>query len=337
MTRAPGVDGSVDVLVVGGGPTGIAVGAEATRQGLSTLLVERGSLAQALVDFPLDMTFFSTRELLEIADVPFAVVEDKPNRRQALRYYHAVAARYRLPLALHHEVTAVRPERDGFAVTARDATGRVVVLRASAVVVATGYFGQPRSLGVPGEQQDWISLRYREAYPHFGERVVVVGGGNGACEAALELWRNGARVTLVHRQDQLKPTLKYWVRPDIENRIREGSIAARMACAVTGFGNHDVELRHADGSLESLPVDAAYVLVGYLPEVRLLVEAGVAVDPETLVPAVDGESCESNVPGLYIAGTLQAGRDTHRIFIENSRGHAVAIARHVAARLHAAV
>lgn len=335
MSDRGSVENPCDLLVVGGGPTGIAVGAEAVRAGLCVLIVERGSLTQALLDFPLDMTFFSTRDLLEIADVPFAIVEDKPNRRQALRYFQAVAARYRLPLALHHEVRAIVPGADGFTVATRNAQGDRS-FAARAVAVATGYFGYPRRLGVPGEDQPWIHTRYREAFAHFGERVVVVGGGNGAAEAALELWRNGARVTLVHRHDQLKPTLKYWVRPDIENRIREGAIAARLASEVVAFGNHEIELRRPDGSTELLPADAVYVLVGYRPDMELLRRAGVDIDPVTAVPAVDPATSMSNVAGLYVAGTLQAGRDTHRIFIENSRHHAVMIARDLARRLHRA-
>lgn len=322
-------DGVVDVLVVGAGPTGIAVGAEAIRRGLAPLLVDRGPLCAHLLAFPTDMLFFTTRDLLEIADVPFAVPEDKPSRRQAIAYYQGVARRYRLPLALEEEVLAVLPEGEGFVVATRRRDGDRR-RRARAVVFATGYFGNPRRLGVPGEDLPWVSSRYREPYPHFGQRVVVVGGGNSAAEAALDLWRNGAGVTVVHRRPQLKPTIKYWVKPDLENRIAEGSIAVRLEATVRRFVEGGVEVEGPDG-VELLPADAAYLLIGYAPEVGLLGRAGIAVDPETLVPAHDAASGESDVPGLYVAGTLQAGRRTDLIFIENSRDHGRRIVDHLLA------
>jgi thioredoxin reductase (NADPH) len=320
-----------DLLVVGAGPTGIAVGAEARRAGLTTLLVDRGALTQNLLDFPTFMTFFTTRELLEIAGIPFAIPEEKPDRRQALAYYRAVAAHYRLPLALHEEVLAARRHGDLFRVhTRRGAEERERAARA--VVLATGYFGQPKRLGVPGETGTGVRYRYRDPYPHFGEDVIVVGGGNSGAEASLELWRGGARVTLVHRGAALKETVKYWLKPDLENRIAEGAIAARFDARVVAFADGGVEIER-QGARERLAADAVYVLIGYLPDAALEERCGVRVDPQTLVPACDPASCESNVPGLYIAGTLQAGRDTGRIFIENSRDHGAKIVRHLRARL----
>jgi len=319
----------LDLLIVGAGPTGIAVGADAVRAGLSTLLVERGALTQNLLDFPTFMTFFTTRDLLEIADIPFSVPDEKPDRRQALAYYRGVARRYALPLALHEEVLAVQRQPEGFVVRARGVAGEVE-RRAAAVAFATGYFGQPKRLGVEGEDLPWVHARYQDAYRHFGERVVIVGGGNSAAEAALDLWRSGAAVTLVHRGQSVKETVKYWVKPDIENRIAEGAIAARFATRVTRFSRAGVETE-GPGGFEILPADAVYVLIGYLPDAALLARCGVRLDPETLVPAVDPETCESNVPGLYVAGTLLAGRDTGKIFIENSRDHGGRIVRHLLA------
>jgi len=317
----------LDLLIVGAGPTGIAVGAEARRAGLDVLLVDRGPLTAALLTFPTYMTFFTTRDKLEIADVPFTIPEEKPDRRQALAYYRLVAAHHRLPLALHEEVVAARPAPEGFVVESRAAAGPRR-RSAQAVVLATGYFGQPRRLGVPGEELAWVRSRYAEAYPHFGEAVVVVGGGNSAAEAALDLWRNGARVTLVHRGPALRPTVKYWLKPDLENRIAEGAIAARFDTVVGAFRDGGVEVE-SGGRREVLPADAAYVLIGYLPDAELERRCGVTVDAETLVPVFDPETCESNVPGLYVAGTLQAGRDTGRIFIENSRDHGRRIVGHL--------
>ncbi len=331
----------LDLLVVGAGPTGIAVGAAAVRRGLATLLVDQGPLCASLQAYPTDLTFFTTRERLEIADVPFTIPEVKPNRRQALVYYREVVKRHDLPLALHERVervepvAAAAPGADGARfVVHSDRDGRPKRRRARAVALATGYFWNPRHLGVPGEDRPWVSSLYVEPYAHFGDRVVVVGGGNSAAKTALDLWRNDARVTLVHRREHLKDSVKYWIRPDIENRIAEGSIAARFVSRVVAFedgaGREERGVRiDGPGGPELLGADAAYVLIGYLPDAAFQRDAGVEVDPETLIPAFDPETCESNVAGLYIAGTLQAGRFTNRIFIENSRDHGKRIVDHL--------
>jgi thioredoxin reductase (NADPH) len=338
MSAPPGAGGApagerLDLLVVGGGPTGIAIGAEAKRDGLQVLVVERGPLLASLLDYPVDMTFFTTRERLEIAGIPFAVPEEKPDRRQAIAYYQAVADRYSVPVATHEEVTSI--ERlaggGGFAVGSAGRAGERRRL-ARAVALATGYFTWPRRLGVPGEDRPWVCARYREPWAHHGERVLIVGGGNSAAEAALDLHRHGAGVTLVVRGDGLKETIKYWVRPDLENRIAEGSIAARFRTRVRGFGDRHAEVESPAG-IERLAADAVYVLIGYRPDTRLLAGAGVPVDPLTAVPEFDPETCETPVAGLYVAGTVQAGLETHRIFIENSRDHGPRIVAHLAARL----
>ncbi len=325
----------VDLLVVGAGPTGIGLGAEARRAGLTTLLVDRGPLVASLVEYPAEMLFFTTRERLEIAGVPFAIPDDKPNRRQAIAYYQAVAAKYELPLALHENVESITGAADGFVVSSRGRSGPV---RRSvrAVAVASGYYCNPLRLGVPGEELSWVHSRYREPLSHFGDSVVVIGGGNSGVEAALDLHRHGARVTLIHHGPAIKETVKYWVKPDIENRIAEGAIRAMLGAQVVGFTDNAVQVRPFAGSadIETLPASAAYVLIGYAPETGLLEAAGVRVDPATGAPEFDPESCESTVAGLYVAGTVQAGRETHRIFIENSRDHGVRIAAHLAARLH---
>ncbi len=317
----------LDLLVVGAGPTGIAIGAEARRRGVGVLVMDRGPLTAAIQGYPTFMEFFTTRDRLEIADIPFTIPDDKPTRRQALAYYRLVTDRYQIPLALYEEVLEIRKEGEGFAISS---TGRE--LRARAVAVATGYFGNPRRLGVPGEDLPWVSMRYKEAYPHYRQDVVIIGAGNTAAEAALDLWRNGARVTLVHRGPHVKPGVKYWIKPDIENRIEEGSIAARFNSLVCAFREGGVEIQGPNG-LELLPAQAAYVLVGYTPEIDLLQRAGVRIDPESLEPAYDPATCESNVPGLYVAGTIQAGRRTDRIFIENSRDHGPLIVDHLVRRL----
>jgi thioredoxin reductase (NADPH) len=318
----------LDLLVVGAGPTGIAIGAEACRQGLSVLVVDSGPLTAAIQGYPTFMEFFTTRDRLEIADVPFTIAEDKPTRRQALAYYRAVVERYKVPLALFEKVDEVRKEGEEFTVRTAKRS-----LRARAVAIATGYFGQPRMLGVPGENLPWVHLRYKEAYSHFQQDVVIIGAGNTAAEAALDLWRNGARVSIVHRGPHVKPGVKYWLKPDIENRIAEGSIPARFHTRVRAFRDGEGVEVEGPGGAEILPAQAAYILAGYLPDADFERRCGVEVDPETLIPTYDPETCESNVPGLYIAGTLQAGRWTDRIFIENSRDHGPKIVAHLKQRL----
>lgn len=325
----------IELLVVGAGPTGIAIGAEARKRGVEVLLVDQGPPLASLLEFPTHMQFFTTTDLLEIADVPFSIPEAKPNRRQALTYYHSVIRRHQLQVLSHCRVVSIQlqdqngvPGRFAVQVDRRNGRGEI---RAGSVAVAMGYFEFPRRLGVEGDDLAWVRYRYHEPYPHFGEDVVVVGGGNSAAEVALDLWRNGAGVTLVHRGDELRPSVKYWLKPDFENRVAEGAIDARYRSRVQAFrGDGEVEII-ADGKTESIHADAAYVLIGYRPDMSLFRQAGVEVDEETLVPAFDPATCESNVEGLYIAGSLQAGLDTDQIFIENSRAHAVLIADHVAA------
>jgi thioredoxin reductase (NADPH) len=328
-----------DLIIVGAGPTGIAIGAEARKAGLEILLIERGPLTAAILNFPTYMNFFTTRDKLEIAGIPMSVPEDKPTRQQALLYYRAVAAKYELPVALHEEVLEAKRvpnEREGGFVVRSKFENVVHERRARAVALATGYFDLPLPYTVPGAQLPWVHRYYRDPYRHFSENVVLIGGGNSSCEAALDLWRNGARrVTMVVRASALKEGVKYWVRPDVENRIAEGAIDGHFNSVVTAFLENPrrVEIRDSAGNTTLLPADAAYVLIGFQPDADLERRCGVAVDPRTLVPTVNPDTCESNVPGLYIAGTIQAGLDTGRIFIENSRDHAPRIVAHLRSKL----
>jgi len=334
LDERPGEPPRLDLLVVGAGPTGIAIGAEARKVDLAVLLVDRGPLTAAIQEYPTFLEFFTTRDRLEIAGVPFAIPEDKPSRRQALVYYRSVVDRFQVPLALHEEVTDVVREDGGFRVRTRSTLGgSAIVRRARAVALATGYWGNPFTLGVPGEDLPWVHGRYREPYPHFGQDVVIVGAGNSAAEAAVDLWRNGARVTIVHRGAALRAGIKYWLKPDVENRIAEGSIAARFGTTVEAFlPGGGVAVRGPEGAAV-LPAQAAYVLLGYRPDVDFERRCGIEVDPVTLIPTVDPVTCESNVPGLYVAGTLQAGRRTDLIFIENSRDHGPRIVAHLRQQL----
>lgn len=317
-----------DVLVIGAGPTGIAVGAAARAAGLDVMLVDKGSVTNSIREFPTEMEFFTTRDRLEIANVPFAIADVKPSRRQALAYYNAVVAHHGIPVALGERVVSVVGSgASGFTLHTTSRAG-AQVRRARAVVVATGYWDRPRRLGVVGEDQSWVLSRYLEPWGHVGATVVIVGAGNSACEAALDLWRHGVRVVMVHRGAAVKPTIKFWVKPDIENRIEEGSIVAHFGATVVAFGPDHVRFETAAG-VQQEAADAAYVLIGYEYDTSLLRGVGVAIDPETLVPSHDATSGETNVPGLFVAGTLRAGRATDRIFIENSRDHGAGIVARV--------
>ena len=321
-----------DVLVIGSGPTGIAVGAEARQAGLTAVLIDKGPLTASLLEFPTFMRFFTTRDRLEIGGVPFTVADEKPDRRQALVYYRAVVKVHGIEVRTHEEVLDARPLGDGLTVRTRSARGEHSY-QVRAVVVATGYFGQPRRLGVAGEeQQPWVHQRYLEPLLHFDERVALIGAGNSACEAALELWRSGAHVTLIHRRSEIKATVKYWVKPDIENRIAEGSIDALLDSTVQRFGDHKIYLEQA-GEPRELEVDASYVLIGYRPDVALLERCGVEVSADELIPTFDETTGESNVPGLYIAGAVRSGIHTNRIFVDNSRDHGKSIVAEIKRRL----
>lgn len=311
----------LDLVVVGAGPTGLAIGAAAREAGLDVVLLEKGSLVNSIREFPTDMEFFTTRDKLEIAAVPFTIPGTKPTRREALAYYRAVSEQWRLPVVLREQVISAERESDGvWTVSSRRRDGIEIIRRSRAVALATGYWDQPRRLGVPGEDLPWVSVRYLEPWAHVGETVVIVGAGNSACEAALDCWRHGVRVVMVHRGAEVKPTIKYWVKPDIENRIEEGSIEALFDTEVQGFVDGGVLVRGAAGE-RLIACDAAYVLIGYTIDTELLRRCGVELDPGTLVPAHDPSTGETNQPGLYVAGTLRAGRATDRIFIENSRTH----------------
>ena len=327
-----------DVLIVGAGPAGLATAIAARRLGVECLVVEKGAVADAIYRYPTHMSFFTTPELLEIGGMPFVTPFEKPTRLEALRYYRKVAEAFQLPLALHEEVTAVArsgaPVEPCFAVESRTRLGERRVREARAVALAMGYFDHPNRLGVPGEDLPHVTHYYREAHPYYRQHVVVVGGKNSACEAALELYRAGAHVTLVHRGETLGESVKYWVRPDIENRIRNGSIAAHFSTEVVEIGPAEVTVRHRDaGTTTVLPADGVLLLTGYHADAAFLGRLGVAIDPDTLVPRHDPHTFESNVPNLFIAGGQVAGKRTGSVFIENGRFHGEQIARTVADRL----
>jgi thioredoxin reductase (NADPH) len=321
-----------DVLIVGAGPSGLATAIAAKQQGLDYVIVEKGMLVEGIFNFPTNMVFFTTPELLEIGGLPLVTPYEKPTRLEALRYYRRVVDSYGLQVALHEEVLEIEREDGLFVVTTQDSGGGRRVREARAVVLAIGYYGQPNHLGIPGEDLPHVSHYYTEAHPYYRQRVVIVGGKNSAAETALELFRAGASVTLVHRHATLGDTIKYWVRPDIDNRIKEGSIAARFETRVVEITRSAVVVEGTAGR-EEIAADAVFLLTGYRPDVDLMRRAGVQCDEQTLAPDLNPDTYETNVPNLFIAGGAIAGRNTGSIFIENGRFHGALIIKTLAERL----
>jgi bacillithiol disulfide reductase len=319
------------VAIVGGGPTGIAAAIELGERGIDAVVYERGCLADAIFHFPEDMTFFSTPERLEIAGVPFVVSGPKPSRRDALAYYRKVAERFGVRFSFGTEVVSVRSAPTGsFELTVRDLAGERVV-RAEEVILAVGFFHQPRRLDIPGSDQSHVFSRYVSGHPYFGRDVVVVGGRNSAAEASLDLFRHGARVTLVHRGEGLHPRVKPWVLSDLSNRIAAQEIQALFRSAVREIGPDHVVVE-TSGVLQRRAAEAVFPMIGYTPDFDFLQRCGILLETADRIPRHDSETFESNVPGLFIVGSPVAGIHTGRIFIENSRFHAVRVAEAIAGR-----
>jgi len=312
----------VDVLIVGAGPVGLAAGIEAKRRGLSYLILERGTVAETIYRFPRRMVFFSESKNIEIGGHPLVSQGPKPTRLEALLYYQKVAEREGLRVLTYTEAVGVEGEEGAFKVLARDRFGEKA-FPARYVVVATGYFGNPNRLGVPGEDLPHVLYRYEEAAPFFGRKVAVVGGSNSAVEVALDLYRGGAQVALVHRGKWVRPSVKYWLLPDFENRVKEGSILAVMEARVKAITPEGLALERPQGE-EFLEADFVLVQIGYRAEDHLLREAGVRYEGEK--PWLSPE-WETSRKGLFAIGSSAFGPDTRTVFIENGREHArVAIA-----------
>jgi thioredoxin reductase (NADPH) len=324
-------DAPPELLVVGAGPAGLATAIAAREAGLAYEVVEKGVLVNSIFHFPRHMTFFTTPELLEIGGLPFVTPFEKPTQGEALRYYRRVADTYDLNLSFGEEVLGIERADGSFLVRTRLAAGSERLRRARQVVFATGYYDHPNMVGVPGEDLPGVSHYYAEPHAFYRKRVVVVGGKNSAAIAALELYRAGAQVSLVHRGARLSDSIKYWIKPDIENRIKEGSIAARFQTRVIEIHPSQV-LLEGPGGQDEVAAEGVFLLTGYHPDVELFRRAGVRVDESTLKPEHDPETLESNVPGLYLAGAVVSGRETGRIFIENGRFHGETIVRAVSAR-----
>ncbi|MEO5588186.1 MAG: YpdA family putative bacillithiol disulfide reductase, partial [Gemmatimonadaceae bacterium] len=314
------VDEVVDLVIVGAGPCGLAAAISAQNAGLKVVVLEGAAVVSTITQYPSYVSFFSTAQKLSLGGVPFVVATEKPSRRDALAYYRAIVRHFEVPLRQYERVMRVDPVPGGFAVLSRKRDGKERVTRATAVVIATGYFGSPNYLEVPGEKLPHVSHVYREGHEAFDQDVVVVGGGNSAAEAALDLWRSGARVTLVHFGPTFDKRIKPWVLPDFVNRAKEGAIDVRWNSRVTSIDPDAVVISGEQGE-ERLPATFVYVMTGFAPNVDLLRDAGVPIDPVTGIPQHDPSTLETSVPGLFIAGVVVAGFDANKIFIENGRFH----------------
>lgn len=334
------VDDSFDVLVIGAGPTGLACAIDAQNAGFRVALVDKGCLCNSLFHYPSNMTFFTTPELLEIGNIPFSSPNPKPNRTEALEYYRKVAQHYKLDVRQYQTVVRVEncsaaaksgsgkssSHAGNFIVHCVDRFERPREYHARALVVATGYYDLPNYLNVPGEDLPKVFHYYHDPHPYADQNVLVIGGKNSAAIAALDLWRHGARVTLVHRGEKMHRHVKYWIMPDIENRIRHNEIHAHFNSTVAEITPDAVRLRTPEGE-RMLANDFVFALTGYHPDFEFLEALGVQVAGADRTPVFDPETLESNVPGIYLAGVVVAGTRTNEIFIENGRFHGAQIAR----------
>ncbi|MGB6649719.1 MAG: YpdA family putative bacillithiol disulfide reductase, partial [Bacteroidota bacterium] len=305
-----------DLIVVGAGPSGLSCAIEGQKAGLSTLVLEKGSLVDYIRRFPTNLIWFSTPDLLEVGGVPFATSTLRPTRVDTLNYYRKVVSAYDLHIRYYDKVVAIERKGEEFHL----ATEKGNAFRSRFVAVATGYFDHPGRLGIPGEDLPQVSHYYTEPFAFFDCDVAVVGGRNSAVEAALDLFRHGARVTLIHRGEKLSDGVKYWVLPDIENRIKAHQVSALFGSAVNRVEDGMIVVQTPEGVRE-LANDHLFVLIGFEPDSDQLRRFGVELDGDSLSPRIKGESYETNVPGLFVAGSVVAGKNTNRIFVENGRLH----------------
>ena len=324
-----------DVIVIGGGPTGLACAIEAQRAGLDYLVLEKGCVVNSLYNYPTQMTFFTTPELLEIGDLPFVCEREKPNRIEALKYYRRVVDTYNLCVNQYEKVIEVKGADGNFQVTTElQATGEPRNYQTRKLIVSIGYYDQPNYLHIPGEHLPKVSHFYKDAHPFYQRDVAIIGAGNSAAIAALDLYRHGARVTMIHRGAALKDSIKYWIMPDIQNRLENKEITMHFQTVVTEIRAQAIVIVNLETDEErELPNDFVFALTGYHVDNKFLQSLGIAIDPETWKPSFDAETLESNVPGIYLAGVTIAGKDTGKVFIENGRFHGGQIIKSLQAKL----
>lgn len=323
---------SFDALVVGAGPTGLACGIELERRGVKCVLVEKGCVVNSLYHYPTNMTFFTTPELLEIGNIPMTSLNDKPNRNEALKYYRRVAEHYRLNIRQYERVDHISGEDMAFQVLTTDRLGCQRRYATRKIVLATGYYDVPNMLDIPGEELPKVIHYYKESHPYYNHDVAVIGAKNSAAIAALELLWTGARVTLIHRGAGISDKVKYWIKPNIENRIKSGEICAYFHSHVLEIQPDSISVSTPNGEL-SLKNDFVFALIGYQPDLKFLNAAGITLEPQTLRPRTSPDTLESERKGIYLAGVIVAGMHTNEIFIENGRFHGQSIAQSIASKL----
>lgn len=332
-TALDSTETTLDVIIVGAGPVGLQAAILAKRAGLSYVVLEQGCIVNAIYNYPTYMTFFTTSERLEIGGHPLVSATDKPTRKEALEYYRRVVQNEALNVRQYTAVLGMeRDPRGGFALTTAAADGTHGLVHARNVMVATGYFDNPKRLGVPGEDAANSTHYYTEAHSFYDRDVTIVGAGSSAADAALDLYRAGARVTMVHRGADFRHSLKYWIRPNLENRVKEGSIIAHMNTVVTRIAKDAVHVRGPGGEF-AIKADQVFLLTGYYADPALLQAAGVNCDPLTFQADLDPDTFESNVEGLYVIGSAGSGARTSDVFIENGIVHAARAVAHMSARL----
>lgn len=319
----------LDALVVGAGPTGLACGIELEKRGLKAVLIEKGCVVNSLYNYPTHMVFFTTPELLEIGGLPMTSLNEKPTRGEALKYYRRVAEHYRLDIHQYERVDRIAGSDGRFEVHTTDRRGCPRVYPARKIVLATGYYDVPNRLNVPGEDLDKVQHYYKEPHPYYNHDVMVIGAKNSAAIAALELHWSGARVTLVHRGGGISGSVKYWIKPNIENRIKSGEIKAYFHSQVREIRRDEVALNTPEGEV-AVKNDFVLAMTGYRPDLDFLESIGITLDPHTHRPRTDAESLESERPGVFLAGVIVAGMHTNEIFIENGRFHGEKIAQAIA-------
>ncbi len=312
------------VIIIGAGPIGLAVAIELKKKGIESRIIERGTLVNSIFHYPVNMTFFSTSDKLEIGEIPFISHGSKPTRHEALEYYRRAAEHYQLKIHLYEDVIKVDGDDGDFEVHTDKNS-----YTAKKVILATGFYGQENRMNIPGEELSKVTHYYDDPHRYTWQNIVIVGGGNSAADAALETWRCQANVTLVIRYPSLKPSIKYWVKPDIDNRIKEGSINAYFESELTEIRKSEVDIQTPDG-LVTIPNDFVLAMTGYHPHFGLMQKLGIQLtEDEKKMPVFDPESLETNRRGLYVAGVVCGGMDTSSLFIENTRVHANQIAEHI--------
>lgn len=323
----------LDVLIIGAGPCGLSVAIECGKRGLSTELIDKHNVVHSIYLYPTRMQFFSTAEMLEIGDIPFAISNDKPYRDEALAYYRRVAEHYKLPISAYEEAVSIRKQDDGsFRVNTRKRSGVESFRTAKNVVISTGYFDHPNYIGIPGEDLDKVTHYFREAHPYAGMKTAIIGGSNSAVDAAMELIRVGAEVSVIYRGKEVSDNIKPWVRPLFESMVEKGRIRVYTESQVTEIREDSITITAKDGTEQKVDNDFVLALTGFRPDRKLLSSSGVELDEEMEKPRYNPETMETSVPGLYVAGVIASGRNANEVFIETGRLHGGLIAEHIATR-----